>query len=87
MGKKVTKVIFRVFTGEMATEGNNLIALFPDEVADMQGNITSYQHVGQHGAASIKHCLKNSRAALPHEYKALASELRQIGYKLDITKS
>ena len=30
----------------------NLILLFPREEADLNGNILSYQFIGQHGAAS-----------------------------------
>ncbi|PJE78347.1 hypothetical protein CI610_02722 [invertebrate metagenome] len=39
-------VIFRKFP-----EGD-VIALFPEELADSRGNILSYQTVGQHGAAN-----------------------------------
>lgn len=42
------KAIVRVFP-----EGDPIL-LFPSEEADHQGNILSYQFVGQHGAASSK---------------------------------
>lgn len=101
MGKKVDKVIFRVFTDSgcdkydpklspderLSIIQSNVIALFPDVVADMQGNVQSYMHVGQHGAADLKGLLKDTRAAMPNEYKPLAQELRGIGYKLDIQRS
>ena len=42
----------------------------------------SYQHVGQHGAASVdlSHCTVPAAA---HEYAALAEELMNLGYQLE----
>lgn len=60
---------------------DRLIALFPDiEVAD--GLIQSYQHIGQHGAASKS--LLNNVAANAIEYEKLATELEGFGYNLEI---
>lgn len=61
---------------------DTLIALFPDEVADTKGNISSYQHVGQHGAASPG--LLNNVKANALDYDQLATELESIGYNLEV---
>lgn len=75
--KVITKVLFRVFP-----EGD-VIALFPDEIADSENNIMSYQHIGQHGAASID-LIDELRPAEPNECRDLASELERIGYNLEV---
>ena len=72
-----TEVIFRKDKG-------GIYALFPHEVADYKGNVTSYQHVGQHSAADYKHCIKTSKVATPEQYADLQSELKSIGYNLII---
>jgi hypothetical protein len=73
-----TIVVFRYWQRE-------LIALFPELAADMNGYYCdSYQHVGQHGGADYAGIIRNSRPATKQEYKDLAHELRQRGYKLDI---
>lgn len=73
------KVIFKRFP-----EGD-IIALFPTLPGDNDPRATclSYQHVGQHGAASMS--LFTLPAATPAEYRPLAQELRRIGYRLHIT--
>jgi hypothetical protein len=70
-----TRVFFKVFNGE-------ILALFPEEIVDQSGNIQSYQHIGQHGAASPE--LKYCRNASPNEYRALKQELESIGYILKV---
>lgn len=73
------KVIFRTFK-----EGD-VIALFPELPGDMDPYSTcmSYQHVGQHGAASVS--LPNMRPSTPEEYAPLLDELtRVIGYNVRI---
>jgi hypothetical protein len=74
-----TKVIFRRFKDD-----GSIIALFPDEIADMNNNCMSYQHIGQHGAADYNYCIKKTIAATPLEYEPLKRELKTIGYELDI---
>lgn len=68
-----TKVIFKKFI-----EGD-IIALFPNEIADPNNNIMSYQHIGQHGAASpdLLHGLEDAK---PSEYNDLLKEIISIGY-------
>lgn len=73
------EVIFRKYKS-----GNSkgvVFALFPHDVCDNQGNVTSYEHVGQHSSADYKHCLSISKKASKSEYKALKKELKNIGYK------
>jgi hypothetical protein len=74
-----TKVVFRVFK-----QGGDLVALFPFETWDLQGNCASYQTIGQHSGADYSGCIRKSRRALPKEYAALKLELERIGYNLDV---
>lgn len=62
---------------------NEVLAYFLNENCDNQGNKTSYQHIGQHGACSPEF-IKGKRKATPEEYKDLKSELEAIGYNLNI---
>lgn len=76
-----TRVIFRVWSN------GDVLALFPDLPADVNGlHVTSYEHVGQHGAADYAGCIGRTRAARPDEYAALAKELTSIGYRLNIRR-
>lgn len=88
-----TTVIFRKFKPSKCkdpyhpnySKGGEVIALFPYEIADKSGNITSYMHVGQHGAASPL-IFGDTLPATHDEYKALQKELESIGYELDIKR-
>jgi hypothetical protein len=71
------KVLFRKF------EDGEVIAIFPDLEWDTQGNVTSYMHIGQHGACDTD-LINELEKASESEYKPLADELESIGYKLDI---
>lgn len=73
------KVVFRVFP-----EGD-VVAIFPEIDADKNGNVSSYQRIGQHGPCSPE-LIKGLRAAKLKEYKALKQELESIGYKLEVLK-
>lgn len=78
MSADTVKVIFRKF------HDGSVIALFPSIPADnCAEHCQSYQHIGQHGAASVdlSYCTVPAR---PAEYAALAAELRSIGYVLTI---
>lgn len=73
-----TPVIFRVFK-----EGD-VIALFPTlPGTNDPTTCQSYQHIGQHGAASID-LGKTNRLATRKEYMPLKKELEQIGYRLKV---
>jgi len=74
---EVTKVKFRKFP-----EGD-VIALFPEEEADLRGNCMSYMCIGQHGAASPE-LIEELTPATPAEYKAIKEELERIGYHLSV---
>lgn len=75
------KTIFRIYPD------GEVIALFPQIPADNRGNYCqSYMHVGQHGAADTYVVVQQTRLAKPKEYKALAKELREIGYKIEVAK-
>lgn len=70
----VVKVAFRKF------EGGEVIAIFPEEKWDLGGNLTSYMHIGQHGACSPE-LLADLEVATPTEYNDLLHELQDIvGY-------
>ena len=66
-------------------EGAEICAIMPYELADRQGNMTSYAHIGQHSACSPDYAngLKNATAS---EYAALKLELETAGYKIKVIK-
>ncbi len=74
---KVIPVIFRQFKDD-----GDLIAIFPNEPADNRGNVSSYQHVGQHGAADPKLASSSETRPAPEGQAlyALRRELAEIGY-------
>jgi hypothetical protein len=70
-------VIFRMIQGEVS-------AFLPDEDVNF-GQISCYEHVGQHGAASLDYYRKG-RPATPREHADLKAELRSMGYKLKVIR-
>ena len=78
----LTRVVFRKWPD---SEGGEVIALFPDEEADYSGHISSYQHTGQHAAAS-RDITYRTKAATPAEYAGLKRELESIGYRLKVAR-
>lgn len=75
-----TPVIFRVFAGKDAIP-YEVIALFPALVGDRSVlTCASYQHVGQHGSASIRLFYEGTRPATMAEYMPLMKELERQGY-------
>lgn len=71
----MTKVIFRKY------RDGQIIALFPDETWNRHdGSITSYMHIGQHGAADYAGVITATRPAREEEYCDLLAELKVIGY-------
>ena len=76
-----TEVVFRKFK-----DHGDIIALFPNEIADRRGNVMSYQRVGQHSGADYNGCIAASTPATASEYKELANELKQVGLNLKILK-
>lgn len=74
-----TLVVFRKFQGEVT-------ALFPLEPGTNNPyDMTCYAHLGQHSSCDMLWA-RETKAAKPLEYRDLARELRQIGYKLQIGK-
>lgn len=71
----MTQVIFRKYVSE-----NEIIALFPNEIANSNGDCSSYMHNGQHGHADYKLVIENTTAATKEEYTPLYNELVAIGY-------
>jgi len=79
ISKDCTEVIFRCWRSDV-------IALFPYEIADCDGNCSSYMTVGQHGSANYDAILSESRPAAIAEYAELETELTNIGYNLKIVQ-
>ena len=82
METEKTMVIFRKFK-----EGD-VIALFPELLANARGSCDSFMHVGQHGAADYDGLIAMTMPATPEEYASLRKELENEPYKyvLDIRK-
>lgn len=80
--KHITDVIFRV--DKSKDFKGTVYALFPHEVCDHKGHVTSYQHVGQHSGADYTHCIRTSRLATQAESNDLKIELRGLGYNLNV---
>jgi hypothetical protein len=65
----------------------DVIAIFPEMFEgylngrDGEPLVNSYQHIGQHGAASLS-LMWELPEAFPGEYADLEAELRQIGYNV-----
>ena len=74
-----TRCIFRVFK-----DTGDLVALFPNEIADNSGNCMSYMKIGQHGAADYNGVMKITKRCRASEYQDLKKELESIGYNLDV---
>lgn len=70
----MTKVAFRKF------DEGDLIVLFPYNQWDTNGNITSYQSIGQHGSASAE-LIDELDTPTWEEVLQMKSELISIGYE------
>lgn len=81
--QRTTIVVFRKWN---QTNGGDIIALFPEEVAAMDSSVcSSYMHLGQHSAASVNLCSsRRTVRAREDEYKDLAKELTDLGYVLEV---
>lgn len=82
--KHITEVVFRVDTTKDFK--GTVFALFPHEVCDYNGNVTSYGSLDGHSAADYNHCIKTSRPATTEEYSDLEGVLSRIGYNLKVVK-
>jgi len=82
--KHKTDIIFRC---DKSGDFKGIVfALFPHEVEDYNGNVTSYQHIGQHCAADYKGGINDSRPATEEESRDLKKELESIGYNINVVK-
>lgn len=54
-------------------------AIFPYEIANYEGSMMCYAHMGQHGSCCSE-WLNSTTLATEEEYSALLSELISIGY-------
>ena len=76
--EQITVVVFRK---RPKSEGGGILALFPYENHDGAGRYcVSYEHVGQHGAADYRGCIRRTKAAKPEEYADLKRELEGYHY-------
>lgn len=72
-----TVVVFRTWRGR----GGGVIALFPEIPSDYAGlHCSSYEHVGQHGGASVPCVLGQTRPPTEAEYLPLQRELESDPY-------
>jgi len=75
------KVIYRV----SKKDPSDVYALLPELPGTNDPNTClCYQHIGQHSDANYEHCMRSSRPATAAEARPLHTELRRIGYDLDI---
>jgi hypothetical protein len=76
---KGTPVIFRKWP---ENEGGDVIALFPTLLGTMDPyTCSSYERVGQHGAADPWEVITRTKSAKPDEYADLKEELeKSVGY-------
>jgi hypothetical protein len=58
-----TEVVFRV--DKAGAFKGTVFAMLPHECADLKGNVTCYEHVGQHHSADYRGCISKSRPATP----------------------
>ncbi len=63
-----------------------IIALFPEEKWNDEF-ITCYAHIGQHGGSDYAWVVSTTKQATKAEYKALKSELENIGYELEVVSA
>jgi len=81
--KQKTDVVFRIDTTKDFK--GIVFALLPHECCDYKGNVTTYQHVGQHSGADYSHCIRTSRPATKKEYNDLKKEMEiHYGYNLNV---
>lgn len=79
-----TDVIFRVDTTK--DWKGTVFAILPHDVCDFKGNVTYYQHVGQHSGGEYYHMIKTSRPATEIEAHDLKVEMEGMGYNFNVMK-
>lgn len=58
-----------------------IIALFPYDFVNEQGDCNSYMFIGEHGAADYFQVLSDTVRAAPKDYESLCKYLKSRGYK------
>ena len=77
--ERATVVVFRKWQG--GRDGHGVIALFPDiDHIRQYGMVSSFEHVGQHGAADYTGVVTRTRPAKPAEFADLKKELESPPY-------
>jgi len=85
--KHETEPIVPVIFRKWKQSPHTVIALFPTEPATRRrGEVLSYEHIGQHGAADYSGVISLTKPAKPSEYRALKKELEGIGYRLKVVQ-
>ena len=80
----ITDIVFR--KEKSGDFKGTIFAMLPHECGDRSGNVTSYQHVGQHSSANYSMCIKDSVPATEEEYKDLKKEMEGCGYNINVVK-
>jgi len=68
-------IVFRTF------KDGDVIALFPYEINNTKGSVTSYMRIGQHGLADYTPVVNITKLSTVEEYTPLLKELEQCGYE------
>ena len=79
--KNTIDIVFRVYK-----DNGETLALFPHEVSNINGNVTCYEHTGQHGEADYGHCMSITKPATEGQYKNLKIEMENLGYVIKVVK-
>jgi hypothetical protein len=75
-------VMFRVDTSKEFK--GTVFAILPYEIATLNGDVTIYQHVGQHSQGDYNACISFSRLASKIESNELRKEMESIGYNINL---
>jgi hypothetical protein len=65
-------------------EGGDIIAIFPDDIATLDGCVTVFLHIGGHGAGHYHHIMANTKPAKLGEYGPLKAELEGPHYNYNL---
>jgi hypothetical protein len=80
--KPLTKVLFR-----LEKQSGEVLAVFPELPATLaQAHCTGYAQLGQHCEVSLDYVRQQTTPATRSQYRSLARELRQRGYRLAIRR-
>jgi hypothetical protein len=74
----LTTVVFRKWYRR--SDGNGVVAIFPQDIDPATGMTQMFEHVGQHGRGDYVGTISRTRAAKPAEYADLLKELESPPY-------